>query len=63
MVLLQAAQIKQSRAENAVYRSPGLTLAALTEQALVAALDKLERRRSEPFPPREAGLRVGRSVR
>jgi hypothetical protein len=60
-VVIDAAVVE--RAKNAVYWTPGLTLATITEQALVAALDKLEHRRGEPFPPREAGLRVGRPVR
>ena len=51
------------RAKNVVFYTPGLTLAALTEIALVAQLDKMERKNSGPFPPRTAALRVGRPVR
>ena len=51
------------RAKNCVFYTPGLTLAALTEIALVAQLDKLERKYGGPYPVRTAGLRVGRPVR
>jgi hypothetical protein len=51
------------RAKNAVYWTPGLTLASLTEQALFDALRKLERRRGEPFEQREAELRAGRPLK
>ena len=51
------------RAKNAVFWTPGLTLAALTEAALVAQLDRLERKNGAPFPARTAALRVGRPVK
>ncbi|MCK9463978.1 MAG: hypothetical protein M0R80_30545 [Proteobacteria bacterium] len=51
------------RAKNAVFYTPGLTLAALTEVALVAQLDRLEKRNGGPYPARTSALRVGRPVR
>jgi hypothetical protein len=46
-----------------VFYTPGLTLAALTEIALVTQLDRLERKYGGPYPARTAALRVGRPVR
>ncbi len=51
------------RIKNAVYWTPGLTLAGLAEEALAAAVDKLERARGEPFPPRQAELKGGRPLK
>ena len=52
------------RAKNAVYFEPGLTLASLMEGALTVALNKLERKRGEPYPARQ-GLRLkpGRPIK
>lgn len=49
--------------KNAVYWTPGLTLARLAEEALRQALAALETARGEPFPPRERNLTVGRPLR
>jgi hypothetical protein len=51
------------RAKNAVYWTPGLTLASLAEDALRQALAELETARGAPFPPRERQLSVGRPLR
>lgn len=51
------------RIKNAVYWTPGLTLAGLAEEALTAAVEKLERQRGEPFPPRKAELKGGRPLK
>jgi len=51
------------RIKNAVYWTPGLTLAGLAEEALAAAVEKLERQRGEPFPPRKAELKGGRPLK
>ena len=51
------------RARNAVYWTPGLTLAALTAMALKTALDRLEKERGEPFPARAAELKGGRPIK
>ena len=49
--------------KNAVYWTPGLTLARLAEEALRQALAALETARGEPYPPRERPLTVGRPLR
>lgn len=50
------------KARNAVYWTPGLTLTALTEEALATALEQLEQNRGNKFPQREGELRPGRPV-
>lgn len=49
------------RARNAVYWTPGLTLAGLTEAALEKFLNELEQ--GKPFPPRQRELKAGRPVK
>jgi hypothetical protein len=51
------------RAKNAVYWTPGLTLAGLAEGALAKALEELEKERGEPFPPRREELKGGRPLK
>ena len=51
------------RAKNAVYWSPGLTLAGLAETAFLKALEKLERENGGPFSARKAELRGGRPMK
>jgi len=51
------------RAKNAVYWSPGLTLAGLAESAFVRALEKLEKDHGEPFPARSHELKGGRPMK
>jgi len=48
------------RARNAVYWTPGLTLARLAEEALEDALNALEPKRGSVFPPRKEDLKGGR---
>ncbi len=50
------------RLRNAVYWSPGLTLAELAETSLRDALSALEKKRGKPFPQREKDLKGGRPV-
>jgi hypothetical protein len=50
------------RVKNAVYWTPGLTLAGLAEEAFTAAVERLERERGEPFPPRKTELKGGRPL-
>ena len=50
-------------ARNAVYWSPDLTLAGLTEKALTAYIDALEAERGEAFPPRQGELKLGRPIK
>jgi hypothetical protein len=51
------------RVKNAAYWTPGLTLADLAAQALTEAVDRLERKRGEPFPPRKSTLKGGRPMK
>lgn len=51
------------RAKDAVYWTPGLTLAGLAEETLTKALDEMEKERGEPFPPRREELRRGRPLK
>jgi hypothetical protein len=51
------------RVKNAVYWTPGLTLAGLAEDALREAVDQLEQARGEPFPPRQRELTGGRPLK
>ncbi len=50
------------RVKNTVYWTPGLTLASLAETALQQLVEKLERQRGEPFPPRKENLKGGRPL-
>ena len=50
------------RVKNAVYWTPGLTLAGLAQQALSQALNELEKERGEPYPPRRQELKGGRPL-
>lgn len=51
------------RVKNAVYWTPGLTLASLSEHALRKAVDKLEAERGEPYPHRAQELKGGRPLK
>jgi hypothetical protein len=51
------------RARNAVFWTPGLTMAALAEEAFKQALDRMEKQRGEVFPPRHSPLKTGRPVK
>jgi hypothetical protein len=51
------------RARNAVYWTPGLTMTELAASALAEVLDRMEKKRREPFPLRKGRLRIGRPVR
>ena len=51
------------RAKDAVFWTPGLTLAGLAEKALLEALERLEKKNGGPFPPRTGALKAGRPVR
>lgn len=48
------------RLRNAVYWSPGLTLAWLIAQSLRTSLTEMESLRQGPFPKRTSALRAGR---
>ena len=52
------------KARDVVFFSPGLTMARFMEEALVAQLERAEKKRGEPFPSRAgAALRTGRPVK
>ena len=50
-------------AKNAVYWTPGLTLADLAARALTRVLDEIERKRGKVFPQRREELRGGRPIK
>lgn len=51
------------RTRDAVYWTPGATMAALMEAALTDHLAKLEGRRGQPFQRRGGALRTGRPIK
>lgn len=51
------------RVKNAVWWTPGMTLASLAETALAKEIDKMEKKRGGPFPPRKAELKGGRPMK
>ena len=51
------------RVKNAVYWTPGLTLAGLAEVAFTQAMTQLEQERGGPFPPRRHELTGGRPLK
>ncbi len=50
------------RLKNAVYWTPGLTLASLAEDAFSKAVDQLEEEKEAPFPKRKEELKTGRPI-
>jgi predicted DNA binding CopG/RHH family protein len=50
------------RIKNAVYWTPGLTLAALAEEAFSKVVDKIEEERGEVFSKRREELKTGRPL-
>jgi hypothetical protein len=51
------------RAKDAVFWTPGQTLAAFVEEALSRQIQRRADERGEPFPPRTSHLPPGRPVR
>ena len=51
------------RARNAVYWTPGATLAALVEDAVADAMDRLEREKGGAYRPRSSNLKPGRRMK
>ena len=52
------------KARDVVFFLPGLTMASFMEQALVAQLERAEKKRGEPFPSRAGAiLKTGRPVK
>jgi len=50
------------RVRDAVYWSPGVTLASFTEEALEAKLRTLQKKQGKVFPKRDGNLQVGRPI-
>jgi hypothetical protein len=51
------------RAKNAVFWTPGLTLADLAIDGIELSLAKVERKNGGPFPRRKGDLKGGRPVK
>jgi hypothetical protein len=51
------------RVRDAVYWTPGATLAGFFEEALKRHLEHLEKKRGEPFPHRSGQLKTGRPIK
>lgn len=51
------------RLRNAVFWTPGQTLASLAEGALSDAIEEIERERGGPFPHRKEELKGGRPLK
>lgn len=62
-ITVQISEDVIERVKNAVYWTPGLTLASLAEEAFAKAVDQLEKERKEEFPRRKEELKTGRPIR
>ena len=62
-ITVQISEEVIDRIKNAVYWTPGLTLASLAENALSKAVDDLERQRDDVFPRRQEELKTGRPIK
>ena len=51
------------RIKNCAFWTPGLTMAALVEVAVKEKIDKIEKKRGEPFPKRSGPLTAGRPMK
>lgn len=51
------------RIKNAVYWTPGVTLASLAEEAFSKIVDEIEKSRGTPFPKRKDELKTGRPIK
>jgi hypothetical protein len=51
------------RVKDVVYWTPGLTLSELAEEAFTTAIQKREKERKKPFPPRHGKLKAGRPIK
>lgn len=61
-ITVQISEDVIDRIKNAVYWTPGLTLAALAEEAFSVIVDKLEQERGEKFVKRKEELKTGRPL-
>ena len=49
--------------KNCAYWTPGLTMAALVEEAVKEKINRIEKKRGEPFPQRTGKLVSGRPMK
>ena len=61
-ITVQISEDVIERIKNAVYWTPGLTLASLAEEAFSKVVDALENEREAPFPKRKDELKTGRPI-
>lgn len=61
-ITVQISEDVIERIKNAVYWTPGLTLASLAEEAFSKVVDALEEEREAPFPKRKEELKTGRPI-
>lgn len=61
-ITVQISEDVIERIKNAVYWTPGLTLASLAEEAFSKVVDMLENEREAPFPKRKEELKTGRPI-
>jgi len=62
-ITVQISECVIERIKNAVYWTPGLTLASLAEEAFSKIVDRLESDREAPFPKRKEELKTGRPIK
>lgn len=62
-ITVQISEDVIERIKNAVYWTPGLTLASLAEEAFAKAVDELEKQKGECFQERKSELKTGRPVK
>jgi len=62
-VTISLATELMERARNAVFWTPGATLAGLVEDAVAEAMERMEKERGGAFEPRSQALKPGRKVR
>jgi predicted DNA binding CopG/RHH family protein len=61
-ITVQISEDVIERVKNAVYWTPGLTLASLAEKALAEAVGQLEKGKGTSFPRRKEELKTGRPI-
>lgn len=61
-ITVQISEDVIERIKNAVYWTPGLTLASLAEESFSKTVDALENEREAPFPKRKEELKTGRPI-
>lgn len=61
-LILRHHSISCTKTKNAVYWTPGMTMAAFIEESLAKAIEKLEEEKGEKFPQRERRLVGGRPM-